>query len=55
MNSRQQRVRSIELTLTPQEVVLLWLRNALQAGTFEEGLDDRHRLARPSGTRWPTP
>ena len=37
MNSRRQRVRSIELTLTPQEVVVLWLRNALQAGTFEEG------------------
>jgi hypothetical protein len=37
MNSRQRRVRAIELTLTPQEVVVVWLRNALQAGTFEEG------------------
>jgi len=37
MKSRQRRVRAIELTLTPHEVVLVWLRNALQAGTFEEG------------------
>ena len=37
MNSRQRRVRAIELTLTPHEVVVVWLRNALQAGTFEEG------------------
>jgi hypothetical protein len=37
MKSRQRRVRAIELTLTPQEVVAVWLRNALQAGTFEEG------------------
>jgi hypothetical protein len=37
MNSRQRRVRAIELTLTPQEIVVVWLRNALQAGTFEEG------------------
>jgi hypothetical protein len=37
MNSRQRRVRAIELTLTPQQVVVVWLRNALQAGTFEEG------------------
>jgi hypothetical protein len=37
MTSRQRRVRAIELTLTPQEVVVVWLRNALQAGTFEEG------------------
>jgi hypothetical protein len=37
MKSRQRRVRAIELTLTPHEVVVVWLRNALQAGTFEEG------------------
>jgi hypothetical protein len=37
MNSRQRRVRSIELSLTPREVVFVWLRNAMQAGTFEEG------------------
>jgi len=36
MKSRQQRVRAIELSLTPQQVVMVWLRNA-QAGTFEEG------------------
>jgi hypothetical protein len=37
MNNRQRRVRAIELTLTPKEVVVVWLRNAFQAGTFEEG------------------
>jgi len=37
MKSRQGRVRAIELTLTPHQVVVVWLRNALQAGTFEEG------------------
>jgi hypothetical protein len=37
MNKQPQRMRAIELTLTPQQVVLVWLRNALQAGTFEEG------------------
>jgi hypothetical protein len=37
MKSRPRRLRAIELTLTPQQVVILWLRNALQAGTFEEG------------------
>jgi hypothetical protein len=37
MKSRQRRVRAIELTLTPHEVVVVWLRNALQAGSFEEG------------------
>jgi hypothetical protein len=36
MTSRH-RVRAIELTLTPREVVLVWLRNALQAGSFEDG------------------
>jgi len=37
MNSRQRRVHAIELTLTPQQVVMVWLRDAMQAGTFEEG------------------
>jgi hypothetical protein len=37
MKSHQQRVRVIELSLTPQQVVMVWLRNALQAGTLEEG------------------
>ena len=37
MKSRQRRVRAIELSLTPHQVVLVWLRNALQVGTFEEG------------------
>ena len=36
MASRQRRVRAIELTLTPQEIVLVWLKNAMEAGTFEE-------------------
>jgi uncharacterized membrane protein YqgA involved in biofilm formation len=37
MTSRHRRVRAIELTLTPREVVLVWLRNALQAGPFVDG------------------
>jgi hypothetical protein len=37
MNSRQRRVRAIELSLTPKQVVVVWLRNALRAGTFKEG------------------
>jgi hypothetical protein len=37
MKSRQRRLKAIELTLTPKQVVVVWLRNALQAGTFEEG------------------
>jgi hypothetical protein len=36
MRSRPQRLKAIELTLTPQQVVVVWLRNALQ-GTFEDG------------------
>jgi hypothetical protein len=36
MKSRQRRVRAIELSLTPQQVVVVWLRNA-HAGTIEEG------------------
>jgi hypothetical protein len=37
MKNRQQRLKAIELSLTPQEIVVLWLRDAVQAGTFEEG------------------
>jgi hypothetical protein len=37
MNDRERRVHSIELTLTPREVVLVWLRDAMQAGTIEAG------------------
>jgi len=37
MKNRQRRLKAIELTLTPQQVVVVWLRNALQAGTFEDG------------------
>jgi len=37
MNSRQRRLKTIELTLTPEQVVFVWLRNAVRAGTFEEG------------------
>ena len=35
MKSRQRRLKAIELTLTPKQVVVVWLRNALQAGTFD--------------------
>ncbi|MGC1647235.1 MAG: hypothetical protein WA741_15570 [Candidatus Sulfotelmatobacter sp.] len=37
MKSHQQRVRVIELSLTPRQVVMVWLRNALQSWTLEEG------------------
>jgi len=37
MKSRQLRLKAIELSLTPKQVVVVWLRNALRAGTFEEG------------------
>ena len=37
MNNHQRRLKSVELSLTPQQVVLVWLRNAIQAGTFEDG------------------
>jgi hypothetical protein len=37
MQSQKRRLKTIELDLSPQQVVVLWLRNALQAGTFEEG------------------
>jgi hypothetical protein len=36
MKSHRQRVRVIELSLTPRQVVMVWLRNARQAGTLEE-------------------
>ncbi len=38
MNNHQRRLRAIEVTLTPQQIVALWLRNAQQAGTFEEAV-----------------
>jgi hypothetical protein len=37
MNNHQRRVKTIELTLTPEQIVFVWLRNAVQAGTFVEG------------------
>lgn len=37
MKNRQRRLKAIELTLTPQQVVVVWLRDALLAGTLEEG------------------
>jgi hypothetical protein len=37
VNNHQRRLKSVELNLTPQQVVLVWLRNAIQAGTFEDG------------------
>jgi len=37
VQSQKRRLKTIELDLTPQQLVVLWLRNALQAGTFEEG------------------
>ncbi len=37
MNSRLRRLKAIELSLTPQQVALVWLRDALQGGTFEDG------------------
>jgi hypothetical protein len=37
MKNRQRRVREVELSLTPEQVVMVWLRDAVQAGTFEEG------------------
>jgi hypothetical protein len=42
MKNRQRRVRRIELSLTPQQVVMVWLKNALQAGSLEEGVRARH-------------
>jgi len=37
MNNHQRRLKSVELSLTPQQVVLVWLRAAIDAGTFEDG------------------
>jgi hypothetical protein len=37
MKNCQRRLKAIELSLTPQQVVVVWLRDAVQAGTFEEG------------------
>jgi YD repeat-containing protein len=38
MNSRQRRLRAIELSLTPRQVVIVWLKDAMQAGTIVEGV-----------------
>ena len=38
MKSNERRLRTIYLSLTPQQIVVVWLRNALQAGTLEEGV-----------------
>jgi len=38
MKNHQRRLRAIEVTLTPQQIVALWLRNAQQAGTSEEAV-----------------
>jgi hypothetical protein len=38
MKSCQKRLRAIELSLTPQQVVVVWLRNVLQAGTCEDAV-----------------
>ncbi len=37
MTIRLRRLKSIELNLTPRQVMVLWLRSAVLAGTFEEG------------------
>jgi hypothetical protein len=37
MKSRQRRLMAIELSLTPQQIVVVWLRDALHAGTLDEG------------------
>lgn len=36
MDSRQRRLKKIELSLTPKQIVLVWLRNAQQAGSLED-------------------
>jgi hypothetical protein len=36
MNSRQRRLKAIEVTLTPEQVVLVWMSGALK-GTYESG------------------
>ena len=35
MKSNERRLRTIYLSLTPEQIVIVWLRNALQAGTLE--------------------
>jgi hypothetical protein len=37
MGSQQKRLRAIELTLTPLQIVVLWLSNSIGAGTLEDG------------------
>src|SRR3982074_2740199 len=38
MKSNERRLRTIYLSLTPQQIVVVWLKNALQAGTLEESV-----------------
>jgi hypothetical protein len=37
MNKQQRRVKNLELTLTPLQAVLLWLKRAREAGGFSDG------------------
>jgi hypothetical protein len=48
LNNRQRRVRAMELSLTPLQVVMVWLRDAAQAGTSEEGSHHLRRIGPPS-------
>jgi len=48
MKSSQKRLRAIELSLTPQQVVVVWLRNVLQAGTCQDAV---RRTPRPRRMR----
>jgi len=42
VNSQQRRLKTIELTLTPYQTVLLWLTNAVE-GSFEDGVPQSPR------------
>jgi hypothetical protein len=57
MKNRQRRVRRIELSLTPQQVVMVWLKNALQAGSLkkESEPDTHHRIVSRLRMRYMTP
>ena len=37
MNNHKRRLKTIELTLTPEQIVLLWHEAAKEAGTFSDG------------------
>jgi hypothetical protein len=43
MKSRQRRVRMVELSLTPQQIVRVWLRDAKASFTFEEAAQHKPR------------